>query len=230
MLRRTSSLTSLQESAPLGADGGRPASLGWLYVPAVLVLLGVAALCALTGTAPVVFTRDPAAFHEASPFIGSVSNLGVQLWTATAAIALFAAALLRGRSPQREAGALLLHAGLLTAWLALDDLYMFHERIGPDELGLPQPLIFLAYGLWTAAALVRFRAQIVREDRWILGTALACFAASVATDQLAPGWWFDWPYTALLEDGAKLLGIVGWLAWLAGFAGRALRRSMAPAC
>ena len=91
---------------------------------------------------PADLLRDPLAVAELKPaecckvYYGAVSNLGVLLWTAGAAIALFGAglALALGR-PAGEAG-LLLAAGMLTGFLAIDDLFLVHENVLP-AFGVP---------------------------------------------------------------------------------------------
>lgn len=218
----------VSSSQPLAGSGASACSardtrqwLAWAYAPAVLLLVAIALGAALRGLDPAWFTRDPAAWHEAHPLIGSVSNLGVLLWAAAAAISLFAAAMLRISGGRRERRALLLHAGLLTLWLTLDDLFMFHERLAPDELGIPQRLVFLGYAAWFAAVLLRFRALLL-QTRGLLLPALAFFAVSAVLDQFAPAAWFEWRYLMLVEDGAKFLGIVSWFACLTTQASAAL--------
>ena len=198
----------------------------WLavfYAPALAMLAVVAAAAWLTGIAPARFTMDPAALAGTNPFLGVVSNCGVLLWTAAAAISLFTAMLLHGRRAQRECARFLLAAGLLTAWLMFNDLFMLHEWLFAVVLGIPQPIVLLAYALMVALFLVRFRVLIARSDRLPLGLALAFFAASAATDQMPGAWFRAWGWLYLLEDGCKLLGIVGWLWYFAGVAASALQ-------
>lgn len=192
-----------------------------LYGAAVAALLAAALHSVLTDSPPWLFTRDPAAIHLAHPLFGALSNLGAVLWAAAASIALFTAMLL----PRTSGGAVrsyLLNAGVLTAWLMLDDLYMLHERVLPDFLGIPQPLVFGAYVLLVALLIVRFRRVIIgATDYRLLALALAFFALSIASDQ-GPGEWHQLRWLILVEDGAKLLGIVSWLAYFASIASRAL--------
>lgn len=193
-----------------------------LYSPALALLGVVAAAAWTTGIPPARFTMDPAALAGSHPLLGVVSNIGVLLWTAAAAISLFTAMLLHGRRAQREHARFLLVAGLLTAWLALDDLFMLHEWLFPIVLGIPQAIVLAAYAAIVGLFLVRFGALIARTDMLLLGFALAFFAASVAADQLPGAWFGAWGWLYLLEDGCKLLGITGWAGHLSSVAASAL--------
>ena len=189
--------------------------LAWLYLPA-LGLLVATQIAARLGDVPLSrYTRDPLSqFEGASPFLGSLSNLGVLLWCAGAAISLFTAVLLARAPVQREASRFFRAFGLLTAWLAADDLFLLHERLIPVWTGLPQNLVYGIYVAGVALLLIVFGRQVLRSDFLLLLLALGFFVVSVLADM-----WLDrnffWHH--LIEDGSKLLGIVGWL----GYVGRA---------
>ncbi len=201
----------------------RSGALLWLYAATAALLALIAAHAAATGAPPYLFTRDPAAIHHANPLLGAVSNLGVVLWAATATVALFTARQLARVEGARPVRGFLLGAGLLSAWLLLDDLYMLHERLLPDAAGLPQPVAFAIYAAVTAALLARFRAVIAETDYLPLVLAVSFFAISAAIDQ-GPGTWHRWEALVLVEDGAKLFGVVSWLAYFGAVAAQALRR------
>jgi hypothetical protein len=202
-----------------------PGSVRWLvllYVPALSLLLAVAVAAGAHGIAPSRFTLDPAVLTGSHPLLGVVSNAGILLWAAAAAISLFSAALLGGGRRGGEAGRFLLGAGVLTSWLALDDLFLFHEWLFPAVLGVPQTLVLATYVVVAALFLARFAALILRTERRLLAAALAFFAASLLIDQL-PQAWFAWKYLVLIEDGCKLLGIVSWFGYFASAGARFLR-------
>ena len=74
-----------------------------LYLPALLALLAVVLVSKQAEIPIYKFTRDPSAIAGISSFAGIVSNLGVLLWCASAAISLFSWAVLRHRaSDQRK--------------------------------------------------------------------------------------------------------------------------------
>lgn len=184
----------------------------WCYAPAVLLLVTVAVAARVTGTAPSQFTRDPAVLLDAFPLLGVVSYVGILVWAATAAITWFTSAVLRTRQAEQAPRRFLFFAGLLTFWLLLDDLFLFHEWLFPEVLGVRQRLLFAAYIGLTALFLVRFRALILRSNYALLVLALTFFATSVGFDVL-PESAFRWDYLYLIEDSAKLFGIVSWFAY-----------------
>jgi len=94
----------------------------------------------------------------------------------------------------------------LTALLGLDDLAQLHEEVYP-RLFLPEKVVFLLYGLAALAWLLRFRAILMARVRVPLLLAMGFFGISILADVL--------PFIVsslqhLLEDGAKLLGILNW--------------------
>jgi hypothetical protein len=139
-----------------------PRGIRWLvllYAPALSLLLAVAVAAAVLGIAPSRFTLDPAALTGAHPFLGVASNAGILLWAAAAAISLFTAALLADSARNGEARKFLRGAGLLTCWLMLDDLFLFHEWLFPSVLGVPQALVLAGYVAVVALFLLRFAAS-----------------------------------------------------------------------
>ena len=180
----------------------------------IAMLAAIASWCAARGLPPYLLTRDPAAIHGTSAFLGALSNLGVLLWAAAASVTLFTARLLGGAARIRSVRTFLLQAGLFTSWLMLDDLFMLHERSLPDRLGLPQPLTLSIYGTLAVLMLARHRELIARTDHRPLAMAFGFFACSATIDQ-GPGGWHAWTSLVLVEDGTKLLGIVSWLAYFA---------------
>lgn len=136
---------------------------------------------------------------------GAISTLGIMIWAATAAISLFAACVgsLLG---QKDLTKTALQGAAVSALLALDDAYLFHEIVFP-KLGVPQIVIIATYTAIMAAYLVRNIRLFRTRSIWILGVSLAAFAASVGIDQIAHS---IEPVWVVLEDGAKLIGIICW--------------------
>lgn len=184
------------------------------YSLALLLPLGVIGAVVLQPWVPAAaLLRDPLAVANASatccsPYFGAVSHLGVLLWTGTAAVCLVAGAsfLAAGRP---AAAWLPLAAGLLTAVLAVDDLFMVHERVLPF-FGVPERLTLLLYVVAAAAYLVAFHRQILAARFVVMAIALAAFGVSVVGDLL-----LSLPAAAeeVIEDGAKLIGICAWSAF-----------------
>lgn len=188
--------------------------LALLYVLPLLFLVAVVVASRKTGVPLTTFTRDPVAVAGLSPFTGVASNLGAIFWSATAAICLFSWIALRSYSNESKLATFLLCSGLITTLLLLDDFFLLHESFFPKYLGMSEKVVVLCYGLLVLAWIVIFRKFILRTEYLILAVAFAFFGASLCVDV------FQYPierligdWRILLEDGFKLLGIVGWLGY-----------------
>ena len=178
------------------------------------VLLPVVVLMAATVLQPWLppsdLMRDSqvvAAGHAgASPAYGLISNVGIVV------LALSSGAAAIGRLALPDAPAplprLLLWIAVLTLVLVVDDLLLLHEAaaFAPWAGVLPAAV----YGLAFLRFIARFRDVIVRElDVGLLLLAVGAFGVSAVTDLLvAPT-----QTSVLVEDGAKLLGLVAWSAF-----------------
>ena len=188
----------------------RPVLLA-IYLPVVL-LFGITIIVRLqTGIAIAEFTRDPRGFTGIPVYTGSISNLGVMIWTGGAAICLFTYGVIRNRGKGDLTPPFLLYAGLFTLLLTLDDLFMLHEVVFPEELGIPENLTYATYALLAIGLLVLFRSVILKSNFLLLLLALVFLGTSVVVDFFQgmvsiPGWY-------LWEDGSKLFGIVSWTAY-----------------
>lgn len=186
------------------------------YLPLVLLHAGLA----LQDRVPVgALLRDPNAVMGLSFYYGALSHLGVLLWWAAAVVGVFSAFVLRAVFRLKGAEAapkLLLWMGVLTALLALDDLFMLHEEALPLYLGIPEWSVFAFHGLFAAGILLAFRRVVLRSDFLLLGLALGFFALSILVDLGMLRFLFGIPLELdlLLEDAAKLLGIASWLSYL----------------
>lgn len=175
--------------------------------------MAVAVVASFAGIEPSRFTLDPAVLAGFHPLLGVVSNVSVLLWAAAATICLFTAAVLRSAEREPEYRLFLFSAGILTTWLLLDDFFLFHEWLLPNYLGVPQAVVLAAYVGLFCLFLLRFVGLILRTGYLPLALALSFFAMSLAIDQLPREWFSALNFLYLVEDGAKLLGIVGWLAY-----------------
>lgn len=181
-----------------------------LYLPMVMLVLLVAIASLDPAISVTSLTRDMAAIAKIHPLTGVLSNVGILLWCATAAICLFSSNLLR-QQDAHPATVFLSWAGLMSAGLLLDDFFMFHEYLGPIHLGLDEKAIHVFYACVMAAYLLRHRRLILQSNYRLLVAALALFGGSMAVDQAqATGWWH------LAEDGCKVLGIASWFGYHAG--------------
>lgn len=186
-------------------------------VPAGALLAAVVIVGVFFGVDVGRLLHDPAAVAGMNPLIGLVSNLGVLLWAAAASICLFTAALTRQRG-MHEAFAFTFCAGLLSAYLMLDDLFMFHENLVERYIGMNEKALYLCLGIATLVFLIRFRVFILRTDFGYLLLALGFLAASVlidtAVDYVVPVFAEKFPMLEdIAEDGSKWLGIAFWACY-----------------
>jgi hypothetical protein len=189
--------------------------------PVVLLLhggtLAILLLAAMQTRIPAAFlVRDPAQLAKYPFYVGLLSNVGVLLWCACAAICLYTAVL----AGQREVARFFLGAGLVTAMLGLDDFFILHEEVLP-AVGVAEEAVLAAYGLVILAFLGRFARLIMRTEFLLLGLTFGFMGGSAVLD----GGIFNQGLNYLLDDGLKLLGIVGWLAYYV----RTARQFMRPA-
>lgn len=184
----------------------------WTYLltfgPGVLLLAAVA----LQTRVPIpVLMKDPLAVVPLTKtcchfYYGLVSNLGVMLWSAGAAICLFACVLLLVLSRRGPDVVFLGAAGVFTGWLGLDDLFMIHEDVLPF-FGVPQFVTYAAYAAAVALYFAVFWRQIFAHRPMLMALALLLLGASVVIDVV---WHTDRAARVFIEDGAKFLGILAW--------------------
>ncbi len=203
-----------------------PLPVDWAWLAALLsavVVVGAASLQPWVDPADLL--RDPLAVAElkgpacCKVYDGLVSNLGVILWMACAAICIFSGGLLAAdRQFVAGYGKFLLAAGLFSGFLGFDDLFLVHENVLP-AFGIPQPITYGAYGL-LALAYIAASWQLILENRfWMLIGAIALLGSSVTID-----WIFhsDSAWRIIVEDGAKFSGICLWTMFHATAAWSAL--------
>lgn len=164
-------------------------------------------------------TRDPATIALHPPYFGAVSNLGLLLWSASAAVCFLSLVLLRVMQPERKdlCAFFAVFAGLNTV-LCLDDTFLLHEAILPNRLPflrIPEPVVLATYVLILLGAVVTFRKLLLKNQPLLFGFILLLFAVSVGFDQLPSSQWLSEDAVFLIEDGAKLLAIFLWLAYFA---------------
>jgi hypothetical protein len=155
-------------------------------------------------------TRDVANIAKVHPLSGILSNLGVILWCVGASICAFAAIILRNVKP-RDTFWFLLSSSLLSAFLLLDDFFLFHEYLAPRHLSLNEKIVITALGIAVSAYLIKFRRFILRTNFSALVLALGFLTTSVVIDVILERWFLQlghWIY--FFEDGAKWIGIVFW--------------------
>jgi hypothetical protein len=154
-----------------------------LYLPILLLFITIGLISRLTtGLTVSYFTRDVTAAGEVPFYAGMVSQLGVILWSATAAICLFTALVLRYQNQNPTAQRFLFQAGTLTAVLLFDDVYLVHDSVFPEYLHISEKYVFVLYFIWCLVFLLLNLPEILSSEFLILGVALVMFGVSVFFD------------------------------------------------
>ncbi|MBO6607593.1 hypothetical protein [Psychroserpens sp.] len=163
-----------------------------------------------------VLTRDIVSTGDLPVYIGLLSQLGIFIWAATAAICLFASQVLHSKGNQRY----LIIASAISLYLGIDDAFLLHESVFP-AIGIHQKIVIASYGLLMAVFLWNYRKTILSTDYLLMAIAFICFATSILIDNL---FWKRSPLiTNLLEDGAKFVGLVAWITYFARTAKQFIR-------
>lgn len=158
-------------------------------------------------------TRDVAAIGKLHPLAGFLSSLGILAWWTAVGVWAFAHRLFTLQEDQlaaRAAGQM----ALLSAYLALDDLFQLHEALAPQVLGVPQLAVLASIGGAATFVLVRNPALWRAVAAPWLFAALLLLAASVLVDTvLERSFWRLGEAIYFAEDGLKWLGIGCWAAF-----------------
>lgn len=159
-----------------------------------------------------MLTRDPAAIVISPFYYGAISNLGVQLWTATGVVCGLSATLLYFIQGNRESMHFLVAFGCLSILLGLDDLFMLHELVLPNNVGIHESVVITSYAVTFLLCLFRFHRSILKVQPHFFLLSVALLTFSVAFDVLPTGWLSNnniyW-----IEDGSKFLGILVWFLY-----------------
>ncbi len=142
-------------------------------------------------------------------YYGFISNLGIMIWTATGAVCLFVAALFGLVIKNRPMAWFALSAGVLTGWLALDDMFLLHEIVMPS-LGIHQNAVLASYAVLALLYVFASWRVIMNADFWILfvggGTLVVSIFIDTVFHSLAP-------VLVYAEDSAKFFGIFCWASF-----------------
>jgi len=190
-----------------------------IYTVALVPALAVFGLLSMQPWVPMAsLIRDPVAIFDGHFYHGLVSNIGVLLWCATAAISVFRGAE-NWHAGFRRSGAFLLSGGILTAMLLLDDFFLAHEQIVPRFTRLPEKIALAFYPVAITVYIAAYWREIVRADAILFLLSLALFAVSSLIDVGFDYHFYEAPAglevsaSVILEEGAKFIGIAAWAAF-----------------
>jgi hypothetical protein len=180
-----------------------------------LVVVILVALARAVGDVPMYYlTRDIATLAGIHPFFGVMSNLGLMLWAAAAAVSLLTVLILMKSG--EGLSKFFLASGALSLWLLFDDAFLFHEELAPKHMGLETEFVLVGLGVAVLAWLAAFRRQILAAGPFFLVLSLGMFGLSLGVDFAAdffPAEETEESWRIFYEDAPKWLGIVFWLAF-----------------
>lgn len=193
-------------------DHLRPRAIIVTFTPGLLALV-IVVLARLLGGVPIdVMLHEPTAVGGVAPYAGFVAQLGTIGWAAAAGAFLVGAMLMRG--VDRRVRRFFLASAALTLYLCLDDTYLLHEEMLPG-IGIPEYLVYAVIGVAALAYVTAFRRELLGGAVSFALLAGGLLAFSVLIDVVDQSLNLPLGYfvIALLEDGAKLLGISAWLTF-----------------
>ena len=179
-------------------------------VPAILLLFLVGWISYQFNVQIQIMTRDITAIANIHPFSGFLSTFGIFLWCGVVFVCFFTAVILY-RIGEKKHLRFLLSSAILSLYLLLDDMFLFHERLAPNHLSIDENVIFVLLGLTVFAYLIIFHKTIMQTRYQFLLLALFLLSSSVLIDAILEPWLKSlgqWEF--FIEDGAKWLGIVSW--------------------
>ncbi|MCB0382322.1 MAG: hypothetical protein KDD05_03210 [Psychroserpens sp.] len=173
----------------------------------ILVTLGLLLGIHFNEDIPIeILTNDLAVLAELPIYAGILSQMGILLWSAAAAICMYSVPLIIDEEHKQFIRA----SVYITLLLGLDDAFMFHETLFPS-LGIHQKIVFLGYGIMMLLYLYKYYKLILTTDFILFTLALGWFGISMLIDNFIRD---VSPYiTKLTEDGTKFIGIVTWLVY-----------------
>jgi hypothetical protein len=196
------------------------------YVLGILIL-GMVVFVRYIYEIPVAeLTRDPVQLLNGRPYTGMLSNLGIIIWSATAGICLFVVILNLSYPELKRVRRFFLLAFILTLVLLLDDLFLLHDVILPEDLNLSENYLYAVYGILSLIFIIYFSRDILQTPYLLLVAAVIFFGFSISVDTIVK--YFSLQHGFILEDGSKFLGIISWGTYFT-FAGyRAINRQRLP--
>ncbi len=162
----------------------------------------------LTGNPIWRLAKDPAEIMQFPPYIGLLSNWGVILWTMAAAICLFGAVILRQQRASADTMVFITVSGLLNLLLAVDDLFLLHDKLFPSMFHIPEMFFYFLYALTFLVYLLVFTVRIIKYDYLLFAVGLILLIGSRTLVRIR---FFGQFMTT--GDMLKYIGIVFWLTF-----------------
>jgi hypothetical protein len=155
-------------------------------------------------------TRDFSAIAHAPVYTAFLSQLGIFFWAGTATICILSGALLSGNHDLRNYQSFFYASAGISLMLGLDDIFLFHESVFPDNLGIPEKVVFLSYGIAMVVYGVRYLKLLLATEYVLFALAIGFFGLSILSDFV--DYYYN-DYSLLLEDGLKFTGLIFWTSY-----------------
>lgn len=199
----------------------------YIYAPGFLLFLAAGILTQIVPNLSIQdFLRDVTAIGDIPFYSGSISQLGLLLWSAATTVCLFTFFCFKKIDPSRKQSLnLLMFGGLLSGYLMLDDTYMLHEEVFEELFEninfFPEKTAMLLLGIAMLSFIYFNRWEILKSEYGLLFLAYALLGISVFFDAFPSRFYEKIQYAErieyYIEDGAKFIAIVTWLVFFARY-------------
>lgn len=181
-------------------------------VPLLLAWIVAGVVVALAGAQKVVPVQtlflDPQAVGDAPWYAGVLSSIGILCWTVSA-VAAAGGAWVAAQTNRPGAASFLAGGAIATAVLLVDDLFLLHSDAMPKLLGTPKLVNIAVVLAPTFVWVLSQREELQRTRHATLASAFGALGLSVVADRFLT----DPTLGLVIEDGAKLFGIVAWMIY-----------------
>jgi hypothetical protein len=198
----------------------------YTYTLAMLILILVIFIRFIYHIPMAELTRDPVQLLIGRPYTGMLSNLGIIIWSATAGICLFVVILTLPYAELKNDRQFFLLAFFLTLVLLLDDLFLLHDVILPEDLKISENYLYMVYGILSLIFIIHFWKYILQTPYILLVAAVMFFAFSIGIDTIVK--FLNLEHGFILEDGSKFLGIISWGTYFTYAGYLTIRRERKP--
>ncbi|MFN0189051.1 MAG: hypothetical protein ACKVQV_10150 [Bacteroidia bacterium] len=173
----------------------------------IVFLFAVLVIAVKSGIEPSDLSRDYSGVYHLEPYVGMLSSLGIFIWCASVTLCWFSWYFLRMRNPNSGRKNFFFVSGLITAIIAIDDLFQFHEIIIPDYFGIPEISFYIAYTLILIVFNIKYVNTLMNKNFSVLIASYFFLAISIVFDVFFEE---TVAFGTYIEDGLKFIGIALW--------------------
>ena len=155
------------------------------------------------------FTQDPSTIMNAPFYLGFFSYVGILFWAGTATLCFFCRSMLPASGENSDIRKFLAASGALTILFMSDDLFLLHEDVFPNYLGIQEGIVYIIYMNVVVYYIYNFRKQLLDSEFLVLTAAFGLIGIAQLT-KLIP---MPIPEDSFLEDAIKLFGAMTWFIY-----------------